>query len=278
MKPLFFLFFLASSLPSYSFSLIPSESSISTEYSLKESGKDLSTAMNWLLKSSYTQFSSPAVWAYLGASLPVMAYSFHHDKKIYQKYINHTQSSADKINESLAIISTFPFLNYGFYHYGKKNKDLKMIQFSLELFATTYLASLESMLISFIHIHDRPDSSNLNFFETTFRGSSSFTSGHVVPMMALTLKTYQFYGPLASIIPLSLAIWHGKERVVNRKHYLSDITGAFILTAMASEGVRVQAKGYQYAHPLYKLFFGKNHQVRLQIQHGHKALAFHYSY
>ena len=55
-------------------------------------------------------------------------------------------------------------------------------------------------------------------------------------------------------------IWASQQRVMDGKHYLSDVVGGFFLAAMASEGVRAAA-GYSKNHPTYKWLFERNFQV-----------------
>jgi undecaprenyl-diphosphatase len=52
------------------------------------------------------------------------------------------------------------------------------------------------------------------------------------------------------------------QRVNERKHYVSDVVGAFFLSAFASEGVRV-AHGHKKNHPFYKLIFEHDFKVGL---------------
>ena len=43
----------------------------------------------------------------------------------------------------------------------------------MEYMATLYLALVESGLLSFIQIHERPVNTNIGFWEEAFRGNSS---------------------------------------------------------------------------------------------------------
>ena len=124
-------------------------------------------------------------------------------------------------------------------------------------------------MISLVHVHDRPVENGVGFWETAFRGDSSFPSGHIIPYAALFFKTLQFYGPYWSVIPGALTVISGQQRVEDGKHYLSDVVGAVFLTAFASEGVR-QAAGYADNHPFYQRHFeDKDVQVGLIHHRGH---------
>ena len=124
-----------------------------------------------------------------------------------------------------------------------------------------------------MHIHRRPNEANLSNWETDFRDTSSFPSGHVVPYAALFFKTLQFYGPAWSVIPLAFTVMSAVHRVQDGKHYLSDVVGGFFLAGFASEGVRAASK-YQEHDPFYKWW--AQHDLKISLMHheerGHEAM------
>ena len=126
-----------------------------------------------------------------------------------------------------------------------------MMQFMMEYASAMYLTLAETGILSYIQIHKRPSPHNISFWEKEFRGNSSWPSGHIVPYSALFFKTLQFYGPAWSTIPLALTLMSSLQRMQDGKHYLSDIVGAFFLSAIASEGVRKVAN-YNGNHGFYK--------------------------
>ena len=129
------------------------------------------------------------------------------------------------------------------------------------------MALLESAALSVVHIHERPKIDKLSKWETNFRGSSSFPSGHVIPYAVITLKTFQFFGPYYAILPVALLAATSVQRVRDGKHYLSDVVGGFFLSAFASEGVR-KAANYQNNNLIYKAVFDHNFRIGYSVHAG----------
>jgi undecaprenyl-diphosphatase len=222
--------------------------------------KDFKTSFSYLFQGSYLQFKQKQNLYYLGAAAPALWYSFDQDDRI--SALSRRKDIPKHIDfvGDMGVFFNLPIAPAAVYLWARSNENTHAMQFVLETFATTYLSLIESNLISFIPIHDRPDTSGLSHWETSFRADSSFPSGHIISYAAITLKTFQFYGPYWAIAPMVVTVWASQQRVMDGKHYLSDVVGGFFLTALASEGVRAAA-GYSKNHPTYKWLFERNFQV-----------------
>jgi membrane-associated phospholipid phosphatase len=222
----------------------------------------LKSSVTLLYLGSYEQFRAENNLYYAAAAVPSMVFSFREDDRLTNHARTKKISKTMQIASDLAPALSFPVIPLAFLTYGIKKDDNRATEFAKEFFATMYLALLESAAFSVIDIHERPDNdkSKLSKWETNFRGSSSFPSGHVIPYAALAFKTFQFYGPLYAAAPAALFVMTSIQRVRDGKHYFSDVVGAFFLTAFASEGVK-KAGGFTENHPTYKFIFERNLQV-----------------
>jgi undecaprenyl-diphosphatase len=97
-------------------------------------------------------------------------------------------SKHEELIGELGVLFSFPTIPLGTYIWGRTYNNPRLVNFAVEFASSMYLTLMESNLISFIHIHDRPDVSNLSKWETAFRSDSSFPSGHVVPYAILFFK------------------------------------------------------------------------------------------
>lgn len=224
--------------------------------------QDFKETFVYMFNGSKLQFQQPATLPIIGAGTLTLWPIFNADRKISERQTPPSRFTR-KVGHEIANIFNFPLLPIASYLYAKSTNSLKWKKFSQETMAATYLTLFETSLISHIHIHDRPDSSNLTKFETSFRGDSSFPSGHVVGFAVLTMKIMQFFGPLPALVPAFLTYVTHKERIKSKKHWASDTVGSFFLAALASEGVRA-ASGYQNNHPFYKTIF--EHKLKLSFQ------------
>ncbi len=230
----FFLSFV--SVPIFALSPVRAEN-----WTWKEGRKDLFLALENTFHASYLQATSTlSLWG-LGIGGGALAYSFGQDDRIFKNYGRKGPRGLFRSVDDLAVASTFPLIPLAFYSLGvgeesASKSSKKMRNFALETFSATYLALVESALISFIPIHERPNQTNLSVWETNFRGDSSFPSGHVIPAAVLTFKTFEYYGPYYALIPLSFTTIAGVERIRSGKHYLSDVVGGILLSFFASEG------------------------------------------
>lgn len=221
---------------------------------------DIKEAFGLLFKGSYLQFTEINNLYHAAWGVPLNWYAFENDKRILNRYGGtNIANIVDNVGD-LGVAFNFPLLHSGFYYYGKKTGNNHHVQFAKEYFASMYLALAESGLLSYIDVHKRPRTTELSFWESEFRGDSSWPSGHVIPYMTLFFKTLQFYGPAWSTLPLALSILSSMQRIQDEKHWFSDITGSFLLSAWASEGVR-KAAGYDKNHPFYKWVFEHNAQI-----------------
>lgn len=217
----------------------------------------LKTSFSYLYQGSYLQFQEKNNIGYAVAAVPALWYSFDQDKRISDHARTKKIPSLMKLTSDLAPVLGLPLISFATYSYGIKHDDPKMVQFAQEYFGAMYLAFIESAAMSLIDVHERPSTEGLAKIETTFRGKSSFPSGHVIPYATLAFKTFQFYGPYAAIAPTGLFLLTSIQRVRDGKHYLSDVVGGFFLSAFASEGVR-RAGNYPDNDPAYKFIFERN--------------------
>tara|TARA_R110000868_G_scaffold132381_2_gene343276 strand:- start:3357 stop:4151 length:795 start_codon:yes stop_codon:yes gene_type:complete len=217
----------------------------------------LKESFTLLAKGSYMQFTQVNNLGYAALAAPSLVIAFDEDKRLANHYRGKEISPAVDLVGDLAVALNIPIFSTSIYFFGDHKKNSHTVQFAKELFAATYLALGESGLFSFIDIHDRPSTANLSVWEKSFRGDSSFPSGHVIPYQVLFFKTLQFYGPAWSIIPFGLSIMASMQRVQDRKHYLSDVVGSFFLSAFASEGVRAAAN-YSGNDSFYKRYFERS--------------------
>ncbi len=232
---------------------------------------DAKESFSLLFKGSYTQFTTVNNLYHAAWGVPAVWYAFEHDDRIKNHYGNGADipNLVDLVGDA-GVAFNFPILHGAFYYWGKKTGNNHHVQFAKEYFASMYLALLESGILSHVSIHDRPETENQSFWETEFRGKSSWPSGHVIPYMTLFFKTMQFYGPKWAAIPLVLSVMSSMQRVKDNKHWLSDVTASFLLSAWASEGVR-KAAGYDHNHPFYKWVF--EHDASLGMMRFDGALA-----
>lgn len=209
---------------------------------------------------AYYQFREKNNLYYMGAAVPSLYWAFEEDDRVKDLMLSKEIKKPVDIIGDLGVVLNFPVLPLGLWYYGKKTENNRLRQFAMEYTATLYLALGESGLLSFIQVHERPTSSNISFWEEAFRGDSSWPSGHVIPYMALIYKTYQFFGPYWTILPVGLTYAASLQRMQDGKHWVSDIIGSLFLTAFAAEGVRA-ANGYHDNHPVYKWMFEHDFQA-----------------
>lgn len=212
---------------------------------------DIGTTLNLAWRGSYEQFQSKTSYAYLGTGSVFLAHAIDRDDEIIAHYGRNEKNTPMEILDALGVIGGSPIWPAIFYIYGRNNADEKLLRFTMESVAAIFLAQMETVAFSFMDIHERPSKDSLSKWETSFRGDSSFPSGHVIPWYIMGLKTMQFYGPAMSSIPFIVGLGISYERIQSRKHYWSDIIGSMILSGMASEGVR-KAAGHSKNHSFYK--------------------------
>lgn len=221
-------------------------------------GSDFVTSMKWLVQGSYKQFNKNNLYTF-GLAVPATWYAFGQDDYVLNSVQGKSVSDTVQFVSDASVFFATPVLQIGLYYIGRGNEDQRMMQYAMEMFSTTYLTFIETFLLSYVDIHNRPDDESLDDLEN-LRGPSSFTSGHMIAYTTLFSKTLQYYGPWWSLIPLTAAVMTGYERVVAQKHYLSDVVGGFFLTLLASEGVRV-AGDRKDNNPVFKFIF--EHDVKV---------------
>ncbi len=225
---------------------------------------DLKKSVFMIGEGALKQFQTPTNLYALPLAFSSLVYSFEHDNRISNHERAKRMSQAVKATESMSILFNFPIIPIGAYYLGRQQNNEKLTQFGMETFSSLYLALLESAAISLVPIHDRPDTSRVTKWESNFRGDSSFPSGHVIPFAILSFKSFQFYGPYAAVLPMTLTYLSSKQRIQDGKHYLSDVVGAIWLSYFASEGVRL-ANGYKGNHEFYQKWFEPSVQVGISI-------------
>ena len=224
-------------------------------------GDDLLSTGKFMTSGSIKQFSTTSNLIMWGVTAVTIGYFIHNDERISQKaVINRENEKFLNIISDSAIVFNTPLVPALFYSIARYREDEKMLRFTQEYTATLGIALIESLFISAVPVHQRPDEKSLSFWEEAFRGKSSFPSGHVIGFSALGFKAFQFYGPIAAAPPLLLAGLTAFQRVHSEKHYASDVIASGLMTFMASEGVRI-ASGYDKNHPLYQWIFEHNFNI-----------------
>jgi len=139
------------------------------------------------------------------------------------------------IGDEMALaLALAPLVTYGFAHH-LENEKLR--DYSVETFSAMLLAWTETAVISQFGFHERPrdqagDEAD-NFFDTAFRGRSSFPSGHIIAATVLTLKTYDYYGWKPALVPAAIAGITAVNRVADGSHFPSDIASGMTLAIAA---------------------------------------------
>jgi undecaprenyl-diphosphatase len=222
--------------------------------------EDAKDAFSLLARGSYLQFTQVNNLYYLGAGVPATWYAFENDLRVKTRYGgSEIKNFVDHVGDA-GVIFNFPVIPLAFYYVGRSSGNNRHVQFAKETFAATYLTLIESGLLSYFFIHARPEDGNISFWESDFRGNSSWPSGHIVPYATLFFKTLQFYGPAWSTLPFALTVVSSMQRIQDQKHWLSDVTASFFLAAFASEGVRA-AGNYRDNHPVYRWIYEHDLQV-----------------
>lgn len=219
----------------FTLSLSAMEKEQVVKFSFKE---DFKETFKLLIKGSYLQFTAKDNLYVFVAAIPALSHTFDYDVHYRRVISRQNPSGWVQTFNDIGTITTFPVVPGIAYYYAQKLGDKKLRRFAIELTATTYLALGESALLSFLDVHDRPSSQDLNKWETDFRGDSSFPSGHMIPLAALTYKTYQHYGLRWSLLPGALSLIQSYQRVQDDKHWMSDVIGGYFVVLLADNGVR----------------------------------------
>lgn len=251
--------------------------SANAQNSYESEWSDLTETFEYFYKGAYTQFTLKNNLYYTIPAVGTTYYSFEEDKRLSDNQRAKKLRKVYNVTGDVGIALNFPILPIGIYYLGQKNKDNHLIQFAKEYMATMYLTLAETGMISYIPGHERPNKVGQSMWETAFRGENSFPSGHIVPYSALFFKTLQFYGPYWAVIPGVLTYFSAMQRVREGRHYVSDVVGAFWLTAFAAEGVRAVAS-YKKNHPFYKMIFEREVQLTtIRYQHAYgPAIVYNY--
>lgn len=234
-------------------------------------------SLGYFGRGAALQFTEVNNLGYALAGTGALWYSFEEDDRLIANARTKRIPKHIEFTGDLGVALNFPLIPIGLYTYGRMSGESNYSQFAMEYFATLYITLAESGLLSFIDVHERPNQNKLSSWETNFRGDSSFPSGHIVPYSTLFFKTFQFFGPWWSLPPLVLTLWSSQQRVREGRHYVSDVVGAFFLTAFASEGVRA-ATGYEKNHPLYRKWMERKIDVGVTVYRGAVGPRFTYQF
>lgn len=228
-----------------------------------EEWNDFKDSLQLIAHGSYRQFTSPTGLGLFTVGTASTLYTLSQDEKWSASAVDQGPTTFEsRLSNDWSQLTNFPTIPLAFYFVAKKTGDQKMKQFAIETFSTMYLVMIEALGLSFIPIHDRPREQKLSAWETSFRSTSSFPSGHILGLAALSFKTLEYYGPWWSLIPSSALAIISLERVKSGKHYPSDVIGGLFLAAMASEGVSLANQ----KNPHSALGHWQNdHQARLLI-------------
>ncbi len=248
-KVLICFFFLSFSFPNFAQTFIKN-----SDY------KALKETVSFFLGGAIEQFKTKNNLYYLSVGLPSTYWAFEEDQRLSDHQRSKKLRKVYDLTGDLGILFNTPLVPVSVYFLGQKNSNSHLVQFSKEYMAAMYLTLVETGIISYIPGHERPNKEGQSVWETAFRGDNSFPSGHIVPYSVLFFKTLQFYGPYWSVIPATLTYFSIMQRVREGRHYVSDVIGAFWLSAFASEGVRQYAK-YKKNHPFYRMIFQRDLQV-----------------
>ncbi len=224
-------------------------------------------SLGYFARGAALQFTQVNNLGYALAATPALWYSFAEDDRLVAHARTKSMPKHIEFTGDLGVALNFPLISIGYYTYARMSGENRYAQFAMEYFATLYITLVESGIMSFVDVHERPNQENLSSWETNFRGDSSFPSGHIVPYSTLFFKTFQFFGPWWSLPPLVLTLWSSQQRVREGRHYVSDVVGAFFLTAFAAEGVRAAA-GYDKNHPLYRKWMERKIDVGITTYRG----------
>lgn len=123
----------------------------------------------------------------------------------------------------LAPFFCMPFFALGMYLVGYQS-------FAKSVFICQSVALILSGIMSFIPFHERPSKDNLTFWDTRFRGPSSFPSGHVIPYTVLTYYSFKHFGVLIALLFFIFLACTIYERLIRKRHYLIDILGGVLLS------------------------------------------------
>ena len=137
-------------------------------------------------------------------------------------------------------------------------EDEKLCHFSVETFGAMLLTWVETIGLSQIDYNVRPrdegEDPATSFFDTAFRGKSSWPSGHLVAPFTLTFKVWDYYGWKAAILPAGLTVISAGNRIADGSHYPSDIVAAGFLAFsahLATKKIKTRLDGFHFgAAPL----------------------------
>lgn len=125
--------------------------------------------------------------------------------------------------------------------------DEKLHRYSIETMSAIALTYAETEIITnAIPTHERPRTEagdeTTNFFDTAFRGKYSFPSGHLIGPFIVTLKTWDYYGWKAAVIPATVTGVSTFNRIADGSHYPSDIVAAAVLSLSAHFATRRETR------------------------------------
>ncbi len=146
---------------------------------------------------------------------------------------------AEVVGDQVTVAMGFvPLVAYGLsYHL----EDEKLRSYSLETLGALSLAYSEVVLLSQLPTHERPrfdGTEESGFFNSALRGKYSWPSGHMVAPTMITLKTWDYYGWKAAMVPATIGAVSTASRLGGGWHYASDMVAAVALSVSAHWATR----------------------------------------
>lgn len=162
-----------------------------------------------------------------------------------QKHDFLTSGAFDAIGDQAALaLAAAPVVTWLVAHW---IEDEKLHRYSIETMSAIVLAYAETLFITqVIPTHGRPRDEGTDpassFFDTAFRGKYSFPSGHLIGPLVVTLKTWDYYGWKAALVPAGVTGISAFNRIADGSHYPSDIAAAAVLCLSAHLATRRETR------------------------------------
>lgn len=196
--------------------------------------EDISSVGRTWPKTYGEQFATDGLWlAWAGTGI-LTAVSFHNDQRWTDKIAQHQPIPAENWIEPLGIIGNSPLVPIGIYGWGRWKSDRNTQIYALKSAVAMLTVLSQTVALSQIPIHSRPDDKNLGFFDRAFRGASSFPSGHVAGIAIWASTVTLEYGWKWGAPLWVLAGAQSLSRIQTRKHFVSDVVFSLGISAIGS--------------------------------------------
>jgi len=232
-------------LPAYAYSQNQTESEnsprqfISREHTAGQDAVDVLKLAGTGFLNQFTNWNSVLLLGATGATTYMLSIDEMHQQQDIQK-ADILGKRGQKAGDIAGLMLNIPIFHVGGYILGRATDNEKLIQFTMDVTATSILTILEVGAISQIPFHERPDvekgleAQGNGGINDVFRGVSSYPSGHMVGVSVLMFKGWEYYGWRAGIPAAIATTLIGWARVESGDHYLTDIFGAVALSGIAS--------------------------------------------